>query len=107
MSLLIAGLSVLAWKVSRVAARDQLTALWLQGAVILAAGPEIRAEDLGLPAPRPVAGGQGGLLAQRERETILAVLEEVGGNRRLAAERLGISLRTLQYRLREYGLTER
>lgn len=79
----------------------------IERAVILAAGEEIRAEDLGLPPGKPNADRAHGLLAQRERETILAVLEEVGGNRRLAAERLGISLRTLQYRLRDYGLTER
>ncbi len=78
----------------------------IERAVILSPGLELRAEDLGLPARAP-SGSERGLLARRERETILSVLEEVGGNRRLAAERLGISLRTLQYRLREYGLTER
>jgi len=79
----------------------------IERAVILAADPMIRAEDLGLPLPQPEEKVTDGLLAQRERETILQVLAEVGGNRRLAAERLGISVRTLQYRLREYGLTER
>lgn len=78
----------------------------IERAVILAPGLDIRADDLGLPARTP-PGSDRGLLARRERETILSALEEVGGNRRLAAERLGISLRTLQYRLREYGLTER
>jgi two-component system, NtrC family, response regulator AtoC len=45
-----------------------------------------------------------GLLGTRERETIEQVLTEVGGNRKKAAEILGISLRTLQYRIKEYGL---
>ena len=37
-----------------------------------------------------------------EKAHILKTLEEVGGNRTEAAKRLGISLRTLQYRLKEY-----
>jgi len=43
-------------------------------------------------------------LREREREAIMAMLKETGGNRTLAAERLGISRRTLQYRLKEYGV---
>ncbi len=38
-----------------------------------------------------------------EREAILRTLEETGGNRTRAAEILGIGLRTLQRKLREYG----
>ena len=45
-----------------------------------------------------------GLLKTRERETIRKVLSEVGGNRKKAAQILGISIRTLQYRIKEYGL---
>jgi len=45
-------------------------------------------------------------LKERERSTILATLESCKNNRRLAAEKLGISRRTLQYRLKEYGLVE-
>ena len=37
-----------------------------------------------------------------EREHILRTLAEVGGSRRLAVERLGISERTLRYKLRQY-----
>ena len=55
-------------------------------------------------APPPVIND--GSLQDRERAAILEVLTQCAGNRRLAAERLGISKRTLQYRLKEYGLTE-
>ena len=37
-----------------------------------------------------------------ERETILAALERNQGNRTITAAGLGISLRTLYYRLAEY-----
>ena len=41
-----------------------------------------------------------------ERRAIEDALAMHGGNRTRAAEQLGISVRTLQYRLREYGLVE-
>jgi DNA-binding NtrC family response regulator len=46
-----------------------------------------------------------GALKDVERETIVRILQETSGNRRKAASELGISLRTLQYRLKEYGLS--
>lgn len=48
------------------------------------------------------AGDDGTNLADMERRTILAVLERVDGNRTLAAAELGISIRTLRNRLRDY-----
>jgi two-component system NtrC family response regulator/two-component system response regulator HydG len=50
-----------------------------------------------------ISPGEGALQAS-ERETIRKVLTEVGGNRKRAAQVLGISLRTLQYRIKEYDL---
>jgi len=47
----------------------------------------------------------GGILKEAERDAIAAALKATVGNRRLAAERLGISRRTLQYRLKGYGMT--
>ena len=41
-------------------------------------------------------------MAEIEREAILTALQAAGGNRRIAAERLGIGLRTLQRKLKEY-----
>ena len=75
----------------------------VERAVILAAG-EIDSDHLNLEsgASRPPGGGE---LKEIEREAIERVLRENGGNRRQAAAALGISLRTLQYRLKEYGLS--
>jgi two-component system response regulator FlrC len=76
----------------------------LERAAILADGPELRVRDLGTFArlrPATVAGS----LSEVERETIARTLAEVGGNRRQAAERLGIGLRTLYEKLKRYGLS--
>jgi two-component system response regulator FlrC len=48
----------------------------------------------------PAAGLDRGL-KQRERELILATLRVTGGSRKLAAERLGISPRTLRHKLQQ------
>jgi DNA-binding NtrC family response regulator len=78
----------------------------LERAVILA-----RTEISPAELPELIRGGReeagrqgGGSLREAERQAIVAALKITGGNRRLAAERLGISRRTLQYRLQEYGL---
>ncbi|MDA8430461.1 MAG: sigma-54 dependent transcriptional regulator [Geobacteraceae bacterium] len=47
---------------------------------------------------------RGGLLKHREKETIVKALRQFKGKRRQTAEALGISLRTLQYRLKELDL---
>ena len=41
-------------------------------------------------------------LKESERETILTALRDSNGNRKLASERLGISGRTLRYKLARY-----
>ena len=43
-------------------------------------------------------------LAEMEKELIVKTLAETGGNRTRAAEILGINRRTLQNKLKEYGL---
>ncbi|MAT68683.1 MAG: sigma-54-dependent Fis family transcriptional regulator [Planctomycetaceae bacterium] len=48
----------------------------------------------------PAAEEDGNRLSQLERAAILATLEETGGNRTQAAKKLGISRRTLIYKLR-------
>jgi two-component system response regulator FlrC len=41
-------------------------------------------------------------LKERERELIFATLRITGGSRKLAAERLGISPRTLRHKLQQF-----
>jgi two-component system response regulator FlrC len=56
------------------------------------------------PAVGSVASQESGLghdLKARERELILATLRDTGGNRKLTAERLGISPRTLRHKLQQ------
>jgi DNA-binding NtrC family response regulator len=49
------------------------------------------------------SGGPARTMDAIEREAILRALDETGGNRTRAAELLGIGLRTLQRKLKEYG----
>jgi len=75
----------------------------IERAVILAAG-QIDEEHLNIEVLREPSPEGDGLLQKIERVAIQKVLSEVGGNRKKAAQVLGVSLRTLQYRIKEYGL---
>lgn len=66
-------------------------------------GPEHLGIDLLTPPEAELLPG-GGLLRNLEREAIAKALEETAGNRKLAAVKLGISLRNLYYKLKEYHL---
>ncbi len=80
----------------------------LEGAIVTCAGSRLRVEDLpreiqaasGSPASTQVPVGVP--IEELERQAILGTLERVGGNRALAADQLGISLRTLQRKLKQY-----
>jgi len=90
----------------------------LERAAALADSDRIEAERI-LPNFRAGGGGAGGAapaaagaaaaagapatLEELERQHILRVLEQTGGNRERAAAVLGISARTLYRKLREYG----
>ncbi len=82
----------------------------IERAVVVCRGTEIRCEELP-PTIRPpsVPAGDtnppvpGSTLADIERHAILATLEYTGGCTSRAAAILGISPRTIQYRLREYS----
>jgi DNA-binding NtrC family response regulator len=82
----------------------------VERAVVLCKSPELSADDLPatLRGPRPrerVSGAliPGATLYEIEREAILRTLEMVGGSTSRAAEILGISVRKIQYRLKEYS----
>ena len=78
----------------------------LERAAILASGDEITADDVFGDAPsrsdRPALDGT---LKELEREAIRRALAATGGHRKKAAERLGIGLRTLYDKLKEYDLS--
>jgi DNA-binding NtrC family response regulator len=92
----------------------------VEWAVFTAAGSQILAEDLP-PDIRAACGADvperaeaaaavsigtatlvGKTMAEIEKEAILTALQAAGGNRRKAADRLDIGLRTLQRKLKEY-----
>jgi two-component system response regulator FlrC len=93
----------------------------MQRALILAPGDTVDVQHLFLPAqtrqslppaaplaattstqPEPPAAARPADIKSLEREHILSTLAEVGGVRKLAAERLGMSERTLRYKLQQY-----
>jgi two-component system response regulator PilR (NtrC family) len=91
----------------------------LERAMALSAGEEIEPEDLssgtaalpaaGEPAALPEAGARGALpeyLEQVERSAILDALGKTGFNRTAAAKLLGVSFRTLRYRMQRLGIKE-
>jgi len=77
----------------------------MESAVLLAGnrmlGPE--AIQLGRSNASLVTGA-GMTLAEIERSAILAALRRHNGNRQLTAEELGVSTRTIQRKIQEYGL---
>jgi DNA-binding NtrC family response regulator len=81
----------------------------LERAVILADGPVIKPEHLWIEEHAPAASTpapslETGSLSELERATIERTLASVDGNRRLAAAKLGIGLRTLYEKLKRYDL---
>ena len=86
----------------------------IERAVVLAPGAELRVEHLLLDESPPAAAtaarvgspGQASLVGltveEVERRLILSTLENVSDNRTRAAEMLGISIRTLRNKLKEY-----
>jgi DNA-binding NtrC family response regulator len=83
----------------------------IERAVVLASGPVLDVRQLP-PNVRPVSvtGAPpipGATMAELERYAILETLKAAGGSTSKAAEMLGISTRTIQYRLHEYQAAPR
>ena len=82
----------------------------LQRAWVMASGDDITPEWLPRATPLPSASQEsvpvavGTPLASVERQVILATLEHFGHHKERTAAALGVSLKTLYNRLREYGL---
>jgi len=82
----------------------------VERAVVMAQGELVEAQDLpGELAPAPATGIRipGSSMAEIEKHAILSTLETCDGSTAKAAEILGISVRTIQYRLHDYGLAKR
>jgi DNA-binding NtrC family response regulator len=83
---------------------------FIERAVVVAAGdlltPDDFPRDLVTGGPRPKSAGirAGMSIHEMEKHLILATLEAEGNNQTRAADRLGISSRTLRNKLHEYGL---
>lgn len=82
----------------------------LERAVALCEGNKISIKDLHLPQQRVEdnaavsAQNLNETLTEHEKELILEALEQTKWNRTAAARLLGISFRTLRYRLKKYGI---
>ena len=78
----------------------------LERASILSESGELREEHFGMALDAAPNGARLSLptMAEAEKEAISKALAHYEGNRRLAAEHLGIGLRTLYDKLKRYGL---
>ena len=81
----------------------------IESAVVLTAGTTLSVADIHLrEAPaRPesdFAVPEGWTMAEIEKEVLVQVLKRYDGNRTLAAEKLGISRRTIQRKIQDFGL---
>ena len=82
---------------------------FMEKAMIFCRGGQLKAEDLPWELRRRERAVQDdyslkAALCRLEKEYILKALRHCGGNRTQAAQLLEISLRNLQYKLKEYGL---
>ncbi|HEX9898787.1 MAG TPA: sigma-54 dependent transcriptional regulator [Candidatus Methylomirabilis sp.] len=78
----------------------------VERAAILCQADRIEPAHLNLSAPSHIAAAdEPRTLRDLEREAIVQALAACGGNRREAAKQLGIGLRTLYARLKEYGIS--
>lgn len=72
-------------------------------------GPELLPPQIiaAVPATHPAPRDVTYVLENAEREALVKTLEQFHGHREKTAEALGVSRRTLQYKLKKFGLTRR
>jgi DNA-binding NtrC family response regulator len=74
----------------------------------LTLGPQPLDGSSGFPVAEKSAGLKSGVtLHEVERQLLAATLDATGGNRTKAAELMGVSLRTVRNKIREYGMPAR
>ncbi len=79
----------------------------LERALVVSGGGTLAAADLMLPESqgRDADGGLPLDREERERQAVIEALRRADGNREEAARLLGVSVRTLYYRLRRWGIS--
>jgi two-component system, NtrC family, response regulator AtoC len=78
----------------------------IERAVILCDSENIREEDILLPAMNPIKDVPvNPSLEEAEKDHILRVLHEAGGNQSKASQMLGIDRKTLYLKLKKYGIS--
>ncbi len=75
----------------------------IERGVVLCTGPELRRGDLTIEM-RDVTQGAHTTLGDFEREFVQTTLRQHGGNRKQTAQQLGVSIRWLQYKLKEWNI---
>ncbi len=81
----------------------------IERAVVVCESAQIDVGDLPSVLASPRSGAvriPGSTMAEIERHAVLATLDAVGGSTYKAARLLGLSVRTIQYRLHEYGVRD-
>ncbi len=81
----------------------------IERAVVLCDGLQIEASDLPFQTATDTLGGisiPGSTMEEIERHAIVKTLEAADGSTTRAAEMLGLSVRMIQYRVHEYGLSD-
>jgi DNA-binding NtrC family response regulator len=77
----------------------------VQRAVLMSEGTVINDHDLSMAAPAAQAGTEDlSLMEAMEKNTIIQVLKETGGNKLETAKRLGIGRQTLYNKIKMYGI---